>query len=510
MHTRTWIIVGLVGGVTLVLLAIVLVPRLNQPQSISTETKVQPANWPASTPEEHGFDSNKLADGLLALHEQGTQIDSLLVLRNGTLVLDAYFAPYNRTIPHNLASVTKSVMTTLVGIAADQGKLQLDQPVLSFFPERTIANRDARKEAMTVRHLAGMVNGFQSGCLAGDVATINAMRANPDWVQAALNRKVIADPGTRFCYDSPGMHLLSAIVQQATGMTALDFARQNLFQPLGIDNVAWPSDPQGHNHGWGDLHLTPRDAAKIGVLWLNNGAWQGKQIVSAGWVKDSVTAHTPTGTGDSYGYGWWVGDDDYYASGRGGQTIRVVPALNAVIVVTGNGVNFDTIASFLTAALVDPQNPLPANPQGVARLADAITALAEEPVAPRVAPESPTADSVSGKTYQFGGNVAGLHTLSLTFDEPAEAALHLTLGDPVRRLTWPVGLDGRYRVAEDGQAARGYWADPQTFVLDLFDIGQRTIQMHFEGDRVQVTSPAMGLDTEGRLDDAVTPAAASP
>ena len=193
MHTRTWIIVGLVGGVTLVLLAIVLVPRLNQPQSISTETKVQPANWPASTPEEHGFDSNKLADGLLALHEQGTQIDSLLVLRNGTLVLDAYFAPYNRTIPHNLASVTKSVMTTLVGIAADQGKLQLDQPVLSFFPERTIANRDARKEAMTVRHLAGMVNGFQSGCLAGDVATINAMRANPDWVQAALNRKVIAD-----------------------------------------------------------------------------------------------------------------------------------------------------------------------------------------------------------------------------------------------------------------------------------------------------------------------------
>ena len=104
------------------------------------------------------------------------------------------------------------------------------------------------------------------------------------------------------------MHLLSAILQEATGMTALDFARQNLFEPLGIHEVIWEADPQGYTHGWGDLHLKPRDAAKIGYLWLNNGVWEGKQIVSAAWVEDSVKAHSDGGA-DDYGYGWWVSED---------------------------------------------------------------------------------------------------------------------------------------------------------------------------------------------------------
>ena len=220
--------------------------------------------------------------------ELGTPIDSLTVIRNGSMLLDATFYPYNGMTVHKLASVTKSVMTTLIAIAANQGKLRLDQPMLEYFPDRTIANLDGRKEHITVRHLAGMANGFQSGCFDRDEQTLDAMRANPDWVQAALDRKVIHEPGSSFCYDSPGMHLLSAILQQATGMTALDFARQNLFEPLGIRNVVWESDPQGYSHGWGDLYLTPGDAAKIGYLWLNSGVWEGKQIVPAAWVEDSV------------------------------------------------------------------------------------------------------------------------------------------------------------------------------------------------------------------------------
>src|SRR4030042_3022975 len=107
------------------------------------------------------------------------------------------------------------------------------------------------------------------------------MRSKPDWVQAALDRKMVHEPGTVVCYDSPGMHLLSAILQEATGMTALDFARQTLFEPLGIREVIWDDDPQGYTNGWGDLRLKPRDAAKIGYLWLNNGAWGGKQMVFA-------------------------------------------------------------------------------------------------------------------------------------------------------------------------------------------------------------------------------------
>ena len=136
-------------------------------------------------------------------------------------------------------------MTTLIGIAAGQGKLELDQPMVSFFPERTIANLDERKERITVRHLVSNVNGLESGCLAGDQSTIQEMMAQPDWVQAALDREMAGSRAQHFCYDSPGMHLLSAILQEATGMTALDFARQYLFAPLGIQEAIWDADPQG-------------------------------------------------------------------------------------------------------------------------------------------------------------------------------------------------------------------------------------------------------------------------
>jgi len=330
MRTRT-IVIGLACVVILTLLAIVLISRVRKPEQVSTQTYWPTQGWRTSTPEEQGFDSGKLAEGLQAIQEKNIRIESLLIIRNGYVVLDAYFYPYDGTFPHDLASVTKSVMTTLIGIAADQGKIQLDQPMVSFFPNRTIANLDARKEQVTVRHLAGMVNGFQSGCMADDEKTLDAMRASADWVQSALDRKMVREPGVRFCYDSPGMHLLSAILQEATGMTALDFARQNLFEPLGISEAIWEPDPQGHTHGWGDLHLKPRDAAKLGYLWLNRGVWEGKQIVSASWVEDSVTAHSHTGE-DDYGYGWWVSEDSYYALGRGGQHIKVYPSLKAILV----------------------------------------------------------------------------------------------------------------------------------------------------------------------------------
>jgi CubicO group peptidase (beta-lactamase class C family) len=237
-------------------------------------------NWKTSTPEEQGFDSEKLAQGLQTLQDKQVAIDSLMIIRNGYVVLDAYFDPYDGSFPHDMASVTKSVMTSLIGIAADQGKLSLDEPVVSFFPQRTIANLDDRKMHLTVRHLASMVNGMESGCFDGDEPTVDAMRANPDWVQAALDRPMVEEPGKKFCYDSPGMHLLSAVLQEATGMTAFDFARQYLFEPLGIQDVIWESDPQGYTRGWGDLHLKPEDLAKIGFLWLHRGNWDGKQIVS--------------------------------------------------------------------------------------------------------------------------------------------------------------------------------------------------------------------------------------
>lgn len=137
---------------------------------------------------------------------------------------------------HDVASVTKSITTTLIGIAVNQGRLRLDQPVLSFFSDRPIANRDARKERFTVRHLLTMSSGIDC-TTERDEATLREMWTAADWVQFVLDRPMRWGPGTQFVYCSPGSPLLSAILRRATGRTALEFARQNLFEPLGITNV---------------------------------------------------------------------------------------------------------------------------------------------------------------------------------------------------------------------------------------------------------------------------------
>ncbi len=488
MRTRT-LAIGLGVVAVAAVLAILLVPQLLQPEQRAVQ------EWPRSTPEEQGLDSIKLADGLQALWDKDLPIDSLLIVRNGHLVLDAYFYPYDDSVPHKLASVTKSVMTILIGIAVDQGKIELDQPLLSFFPDRTIANLDARKEHVTVRHLVSMRNGFQSGCLAGDEQTLNAMRANPDWVQAALDRKVVREPGTAFCYDSPGMHLLSAILQEATGMTAFEFARQNLFEPLGIREVYWQPDPEGYSHGWGDLYLTPRDAAKIGQLWLGGGVWEGKQVVSASWVKDSVQALSSGGM-DQYGYGWWVSDDNYYAMGRGGQTIKVHPAYDAVVVTTAHGLEYDQIVPLLTDAFVSPDQPLPANPDGVAKLDATVDTLAQAPHPWPTGPLPDQAKVISGETYVLEPNAIDLATVKLEFDDAAQATITLQLQG--HEQVWPVGLDGSYRLGPDGQGLRGYWADRETFALEIFQEGLTVRRLRFEDDRVEINFPELGSTIKGR------------
>jgi CubicO group peptidase (beta-lactamase class C family) len=492
------IIIGLVSVVVLAALALLLLPQALKSKPPSAPEYWPTQGWQESTPEEQGIDSDKLAEGLQAIQDQHIRIDSLLIIRNGAVVLDAYIYPYTGVTTHDLASVTKSFMTTLIGIAAGQGKVKLDQPMVSYFPERMIANLDERKGHITVRHLAGMVNGLESGCIAGDRPTISKMMANPDWVQAALDRKMVGEPGASFCYDSPGMHLLSAILQNATGMTALEFARQNLFEPLGIKETIWESDPQGFTQGWGDLHLKPRDAAKLGYLFLHQGMWEGKQIVPADWAIEAVKLQTKTGEDDDYGYGWRVTEGAYYATGRGGQRVLVVPSLNVIVVTTGSGFEFDEIEQFLVASIVDNEKPLEANPEGVARLKTTLAALAQAPAPQPVGPLPEAAKAISGKTYVFPPNSAGVETASLEFNDPAEAILHLKITGKDEILSWPIGLDDVYRTLPDGSARRGSWVDPQTFVFEVHDVVIAHFRIHFDGNSLAIVVPEMGIQIEGQ------------
>jgi CubicO group peptidase (beta-lactamase class C family) len=182
------------------------------------------------------------------------------------------------------------------------------------------------------------------------------MVRSPDWVRFVLDRPMVEEPGKRFDYCSGCSHVLSAIVQETSGMSTLEFARTYFFKPLGISNVVWQSDPKGIvNGGWG-LQLAPRDMAKLGYLYLNQGVWDGWQVVPADWVRTSVEKHVGTGEELDYGYQWWVYPalNAYTARGRGGQLIFVIPNLDMVVVFTANvsddKVLFELIEDFIVPA----------------------------------------------------------------------------------------------------------------------------------------------------------------
>ncbi len=461
------------------------------------------SSWRTSTPEEQGFDSAKLAEMLSALDKDGVPVDSVLVVRNGYIVLDAYFAPYDGSFPHNLASVTKSVTATLIGIAIDQGKLKLDQPMISFFPERTIANMDARKSRITVEDLVSMRNGMESGCLKGDAPTLEAMRVSRDWMQAALDRKMVADPGMSWCYDSPGMHILSGILQKVTGMTELEYARQYLFGPLGITDVFWAADPQGYTDGWGNLYLKPQEAAKIGYLWLNQGRWEDKQIVSANWVNDMLKPRSNAG-GDQYGYGTWVGRgtppaDYFYAVGRLGQFIRVYPSYNAIVVITAHGLdNYDQVGNLIAEAMVSPEQTLLTNSAALAELDAALQEISRQ--AAFTVNKLPDTDSaIADRPIVLESNPLRVTEARFQFSDLNVATFYLTRSQGDNEV-WSIGLDGKYRFSTvSGQAARGYWADSQTFMVEAFEDGFVTYRFRFDGDQVTVESSERGITLHGQL-----------
>jgi len=294
--------------------------------------------WTVATPDQEGMDAALLEQLVDTIATAGHAIDSVTVIRNGRIVLDEYFADFEPGQMHILHSCTKSITSALIGIAIDQGHIEsVEQRVLEFFPDLVPAILDADKEAMTLEDLLMMSSGIECG---ESERVLDGMRASSDWVRYMLDREMAYTPGTRFEYCSGNSFLLSAIIQQTTGMSALEFAQRNLFGPLGITDVYWPANLDGINHGWGDMGLKPHDMAKVGFLYLNGGVWEGEQIIPAGWVEESTQGRLPTfrtnGLFHDYGYQWWVDPAGLYAaSGTGGQFIYVVPQEHLVVVFTG-------------------------------------------------------------------------------------------------------------------------------------------------------------------------------
>ena len=444
------------------------------PSQVAPESYWPTHGWRSSTPEAQGMDSEVLAQAFDYVRQNQIPIHSLLIVRNGYVVLDAYFYPFQEGLVHDGASMTKSITSTLIGIAIGEHKLSgVRQPVLSLFPKRNVANRDERKDRMTVEDLLTMTSGLDCHVDHGEI-TLREMMQSKDWVQFMLDRPMMAEPGSKFEYCSGGMHLLSGIISEITGSSELEFARRELFQPLGIEDVIWPSDPQGVSTGWGDLHLRPRDMAKIGYLWLHQGRWEGRQIVPADWLQAATQAHShPGGENVEYGYGFWVyphrNPIEYEALGRGGQRITVTPAENRVVVFTGGDFEPGDIGKFIGESIKSNQ-PLPENPASLSRLTAAVSAAARPPQTSA----TPMSTIISGRMYVVDANPRELKSFALTFSGPSEALVRLESSDG-RVENRPVGLDGVPRLSPGGRfglpvALQGRWENNSTFVFDYNEV----------------------------------------
>lgn len=321
-------------------------------ETIEPNAKNQKPVWPTqgwltSTPEAQGMDSGTLIRMLenikedpyaKTMIEEGRSVESITVIRNGYLVVDGYLHPYDKTLKHSIYSCTKSIVSALVGIAIDKGYIKdVNQPLSSFFPEKT-AHLDAQKTGITLEHLLTMSSGLETqDSYQYQWKGLGGMINSPDWIQFVLDLPLAAEPGKQFEYSNLSSYLLAAILHKTTKMPVLAFARQHLFGPLGIEDVKWKADPNGIYAGWGSMMLMPRDMAKIGLLYLNHGKWDGKQIVPRAWVETSTKHHMDANLFSGYGYQWWVEKEDYYAAvGYQGQFIFVVPSKKLVVVFTGN------------------------------------------------------------------------------------------------------------------------------------------------------------------------------
>ena len=281
------------------------------------------------------------------------EVRAVVVATSDEILLERYYGT-GRDETWDLQSVTKSVVSTLVGIALDEGLItNLDAPLDQLLPRDAGAMSPAVART-TLRQLLTMQGGFPPGLEPTGPSFIGTQ----DWVRAIL-RSPAGPRGEEFVYSNGTAHLLAAVVEQASGMSVLDFARSRLFDPLGIDTrpalqsvvtrteirdyedaaFAWPRDPQGVHTGWTGLKLRPRDLVKIGRLVLADGIWDGVQLVSGAWLEQATSTQVEVdGLRQGYGYQWWTdevgGDAVAEAIGYGGQLLVVVPDRDLVVVTT--------------------------------------------------------------------------------------------------------------------------------------------------------------------------------
>lgn len=380
------------------------------------------SSLPRSTPEAEGVSSAGLITFLDSAAADRHEFHSIMIIRHGKVVAEGWWAPYRPELRHTLYSTSKSFTSTAVGFAVTEKLLTVDDSVVSFFPDQVPGTVSPFLAQMTVKDLLTMSAG-QAPDPTGKISS-----SSGEWVKDFLATPVLKEPGTEFLYNSMATFMLSAIVQKVTGEKLADYLRPRLFEPLGIEGYDWEESPEGINAGGWGLRVRTEDMAKFGLLYLQKGMWNGRQIIPAAWVEEATTFKIDQSPGalpevrarsewmQGYCYQFWrCRHNSYRADGAFGQYIIVIPEKDAVVAITCETPDMqdeiNLVWDFILPALKDES--LPEDKESHAMLKERLAGLAL-PV-PAEKPDSPVASAISGKRFMPEENQLNLESFSPLF-----------------------------------------------------------------------------------------------
>ncbi|MDR1939480.1 MAG: beta-lactamase family protein [Clostridiales bacterium] len=473
----------------------------------------------AGRPEDVGVSSKALVELVDDYEKSGMEMHSFLVMRHGKVAFEYYRAPYNAETPHSVNSFSKSVASTAVGFAIDEGLFGLDSKLYELFPEYKITKKSALKYSgeLTVRHVLTMTTG----------KTINVAKDKSrfDWVEDFLNSPSTYKPGTHFHYTNENAYMLSALIQKLTGQNLVDYLMPRLFEPLGIDRPVWETDQNGVAAGGFGLYLKTRDGAKIMQCYLDGGKYQGKQVIPEFWAREATTRQTSNDKNckpDSkvgYGYQFWMCTVPNTFAGRGmfGQQGVVMRDQDACFFYTGSDADEQKPMTILFRHFPEGFKDGIAFDEAAYAELRAKTDKLDYGVIP-AAKRSPLEDTLKASRLKFRKqlflNAMGMPTsfLPLTITN-VSIAKHGTI-DNVKFefkeneliLKWyekdvyneiPLGLDGNYRYGkinlppfEFTSVGYAYWERPDKLTVHfrpLEAIASRTFSFEFKKDgRVKI------------------------
>jgi len=314
-----------------------------------------------TSPESQGVPSAAVNRLLDSFAEKELELHSIMILRRGKVVAEGWWQPYRADDTHMLFSLSKSFTSTAIGFAVEEGLISLDDLVCDFFADKLPDQVGPNLAQMRIRHLLTMSAGHDQD------PTVNVFSTpDGDWVKAFLAQEVAHEPGTHFVYNTAATYMLSAIIRQVTGQNLIDYLTPRLFEPLGIVGATWENCPQGTNVGGSGLSVKTSDIAKFGQLYLQQGVWNGKQLISREWVREAtskqmeIPGEPASDWTQGYGYQFWrCRHNSYRGDGAFGQFCVVVPEQQLVVAITAGVMNMQAVLDSLWDVLLPALSPAP-------------------------------------------------------------------------------------------------------------------------------------------------------